>query len=218
MLSKTDHCTNLRQIHFLSLLGILPVTVKGGRLSASKSYKTLSLCVFYMVLVQSHIIYSAFLTVDKLKRGWGEALPTISLDYVFVPCIQLCLFTGFVNFILHCDEVCEIFNGCMIHECNLVGVKSSFLNWRRFSFIDLIAQLLPIMIDAFVVLFPIICALTRTLPAFHGTSLLGQVLAVGIDVLVTLCFTEWAYFAILLQILFTEKASYFLQREILMAK
>ena len=221
MISKQDNILNLYYIEFLAFLRILPFSVnrKIGRIKVSASFSKFMALFLYMLLVQCEIIYSAVLAYRKFSADPAKALLTASMDYVFIVCIEMCLYTAVMNFVVYAGTACKIFNGCMIDDGEISRKTTiKWLPWFKFGFIDFIAIVLPIAGVLFALAFSVVCVLVRTLPATAGVPVPLHIGAVILDFVSTFCWVSWIYFAILLQTIFIEKVSYVLNREIAAAK
>ena len=221
MLTKRDNVLNIYYIACVSRLGVFPldVNLKSGNLTHRRGFGPTTIFACHLVMVQCHVIWSIVLAVRKFKKYGNEALPTASLDYVFIAGIETCIIAAAVMILQYPDITCEIFNSCMLNKAEIKSPRLhrqslGWLSWKcQYSFVDLIVILLPFAAVNFGVAFCIVSAYIRTLPATNGASFSIRCLAIAFDAVATFAWLPWIYFMILVQILLIEKVSHVINTE-----
>ena len=204
MLSRRDICLNFRWITLLSAMRIIPAEVnfKTGKIKILGGSKLRPLLV-YLAFVQLHAGTAAFHIFARFRIQGIEAAPSLTWDYLQVFCSQLGTTASIANFYAWPEITEFIFNESIRKDC-----CNGRRPWNSYTYQDILIIILPLCAFPVAGLFLFI---TLMRPPY--LSIWIELIVVSMEAIFTFVWLSWAYFGVLVQLLFLRKLSFILQHE-----
>lgn len=207
---------NLWCIQFLSKLCFIPVEIntKSGQIRITRG----RVWGVFMMAAKCHILFSLSRIIIRFRTvDFQEFISRFTLHYFVVFGNMVCCFIS-ARYFLVCPEITTcLFNNCMSDNRHVATLqrKSRARGGERLgkTYLDILTKVMPLCVFPLIILifFTITKKITR--PIVQDLHWILQVAAILGDVVVLWSWGSWAYFFMLLQLLFIGKVKFILNRE-----
>ena len=223
MLTKEENWLNLKCIHFLSLIRLLPLEMceKSGRIKIHSDHRRYPLTC-YLALNQLNIIYTLIRLLLALSENGKDAIPAVPRYFLCTFLPQVGTVMGIRHFFTSPEVTCTIFNS-FFQSCSAVTAqgrqrraqRQATRRFFRLSFMEMITVVLPITaLMASVIILTGVVYMDRLWPVTWDYRALENCLLISIDAITIFSWMYIVYFSFHLQLLCMEKFLFVLADEL----
>ena len=219
MLERADLSLNIHCIRLLSRFGILPLQMntETGKIRIKTSRcSTLRIWRCLIFTSQTFTFWIAWRVYLKYKLNPGPAMQTLPLDYMTLAPGQMCIWLAVMNFKRWPEATAEIFNG-FIDSVSIT--RKSFLRtskqrfWSRLTMIEMVTVVMPAIVFPIASCVIAVFEIVSTWPATRGLNVVLRIAITTVDSGTLVARSSWAYFSLLIILVFLGELSRFLERE-----